>query len=256
VCNGPSGPGRRGRRAVDNSLAKLPLPVYRPYTSDISASRRTLAPNSWGVNAWPEGEGADTFLPPDTLWGRVENPSSTSSPTPVTPSEPDGGFYRDPLRVAILTFLAPVAYEWWWFWQLFRFTRRERFHRARAFWWIFVPVYGWVVIYRQFDDLKQQLPAESRPRFSASLGVVLVILSQSLGSGSGTTTGLADFAVVVISGVLIALATFIVQRAANVYQEARYPVIRSAGMTRGEAIATIIGVVAFILLGLAAFLPS
>src|SRR5205809_4509073 len=112
----------------------------------------------------------------------MDPPFPAPSSTPPTPAD-DRGFYRSPQRVALLSFFAPFIYELWWYWQLFQFTRREQFPRTRAFWWILVPIYGWVVIYRQFDDLAKAND-EIRPAFSSSAAIWLVILSNIVGNGS------------------------------------------------------------------------
>jgi hypothetical protein len=172
-------------------------------------------------------------------------PSSASAPT--TPAN-DLGFYRPAGRVALLGFLAPGAYELWWLWQLFAFTRRERFPHARAFWWILIPFYGLYVIYQQFDDLKKGLQGLSSPvRLSAAGAIWLFIASALAGSGGNRGTGFAALGFFVVSGLLFAAAAFIVQQGANAYQQARYPGRQARGMTTGEVIATVIGVIIFAL---------
>jgi len=172
-------------------------------------------------------------------------PSSASAPT--TPAN-DLGFYRPARRVALLGFLAPGAYELWWLWQLFAFTRRERFPHARAFWWILIPFYGLYVIYQQFDDLKKELQGLSSPvRLSAAGGIWLFIASALAGSASNRGNGLAVLGFFLLSGVFFAVVAFMVQRAANAYQDARYPGRQPRGMTTGEVIATVIGVIVFAL---------
>jgi len=172
-------------------------------------------------------------------------PSSASAPT--TPAN-DLGFYRPARRVALLGFLAPGAYELWWLWQLFAFTRRERFPHARAFWWILIPFYGLYVIYQQFDDLKKGLQGLSSPvRLSAAGAIWLFIASALAGSGGNRGTGFTALGFFVVSGLLFAAVAFMVQQAANAYQEARYPGRQPRGMTTGEVIATVIGVIIFAL---------
>ncbi len=183
-------------------------------------------------------------------------PSAGPPPTTTTSAQ-DRGFYRTPARVAVLAFLAPLAYEFWWVWQLFKFSRREGFPRARAFWWFLVPIYGWFVVYYQLDDLKKQLSLLPTPAAFSAVGATWpVILSHTFGSATNRTNGLTSFAFFVLSGIFIAAAAFVVQRAANVYQEARYPGRPLGGMTRGEAIATVIGVVIFLLVLLGTVLPT
>jgi hypothetical protein len=186
----------------------------------------------------------------------MKPPFPGPAPVAVTPAQ-DRGFYRTPARVALLSFLAPVAYELWWLWQLFKFTRREGFPRARAFWWILVPIYGWYVIYQQLDDLKRQLAQLANPvPFNAVGATWLIILSQSVGSGSNRTDGLASLTIFIVSGVLFAAGAFLVQRAANAYQEARYPARPTQGWTTGEVIATVIGVLLFALATIGALVPA
>jgi hypothetical protein len=168
-------------------------------------------------------------------------PSSASAPT--TPAD-DRGFYRPAWRVGLLGFLAPGAYELWWLWQLFAFTRRERFPHARAFWWILIPFYGLYVIYQQFDDLKKGLQSASSPvRLSAGTAIGLFIVSALAGSGGNRATPLTVLGFLLVSGLFFAAAAYLVQRAANAYQDARYPGRQPRGMTTGEVIATVIGVV-------------
>ena len=175
----------------------------------------------------------------------MDPPFPSSASAPVTPAT-DRGFYRPARRVGLLGFLAPGAYELWWLWQLFAFTRRERFPNARAFWWILIPFYGLFVIYQQFDDLKKALQsASSTVRLSAGTAIGLFIASAVAGSGGNRATGLTGLGFFVLSGVFFAAAAFMVQRAANAYQEARYPGRQAGGMTTGEVIATVIGVIIF-----------
>jgi hypothetical protein len=170
-------------------------------------------------------------------------PSSASAPTTAAD---DRGFYRPAGRVALLGFLAPGAYELWWLWQLFAFTKRERFPHARAFWWILVPFYGLYVIFQQFDDLTKGLESVSSPvRLSAAGAIGLFIASALAGSASNRGSGLVVLGFFVLSGLLFAAVAYMVQRAANAYQEARYPGRQPRGMTTGEVIATVIGVIIF-----------
>lgn len=174
----------------------------------------------------------------------------------VSPAQ-DRGFYRPPVRVAVLAFLAPLSYELWWFWQLFKFTRREGFPRARAFWWILVPIYGWVVIYRQLDDLKRQLAQLPTPvAFSSAGAAWLIILSNSAGGGPSQASGVVILVALAVSGLLIAIAAFLTQRAANVYQGARYPGRTLLAMTPGEIAATVIGLLLLALIIAGSFLPG
>jgi hypothetical protein len=174
------------------------------------------------------------------------SPSSPAA-TPATPGD-DLGFYRSAARVGLLGFLAPGAYELWWLWQLFAFTRRERFPRARAFWWILIPFYGLYVIYQQFDDLKKALEGLSTPvRFNSAGAIWLFIASAIVGGAGNRGSGLVALGLFVLSGLIFAAAAYLVQRAANAYQDGRYPGRQLRGMTTGEVIATVIGVIVFAL---------
>jgi hypothetical protein len=175
----------------------------------------------------------------------MDPPFPSSASVPETPAN-DRGFYRPARRVGLLGFLAPGAYELWWLWQLFAFGRRERFPHARAFWWILVPFYGLYVIYQQFDDLKKALQSASSPvRLSAAGAIGLFIASALAGSAGNRATRLTGLGFFVLSGLLFAAAAYLVQRAANAFQETRYPGRQAGGMTTGEVIATVIGVIIF-----------
>ena len=176
------------------------------------------------------------------------DPPFPSSATPPPAPVDDRGFYRPAERVGLLGFLAPGAYELWWLWQLFAFTRRERFPHARAFWWILIPFYGLYVIYQQLDDLKKALEGVSSPvRLSAAGAIWLFIASALAGTAGNRASGLGGLAYFALSGLFFAAAAYMVQRAANAYQEVRYPARQTRGMTTGEVIATVIGVILFAL---------
>jgi hypothetical protein len=177
----------------------------------------------------------------------MDPPFPSPASAPRTPAD-ERGFYRSAPRVGVLGFVAPGAYEVWWLWQLFAFTRRERFPQARAFWWILIPFYGLYVIYQQFDGLKKGLQALSSPiKFSAAAAISLFIASVVAGSASNRGSGLAVLGFFVLSDVLFGAVAFTVQRAANAYQDIRYPGRQLRSMTTGEVIATVIGVIVFAL---------
>jgi hypothetical protein len=177
----------------------------------------------------------------------MQQPFPGPAPEASTP-EHDTGFYRSAGRVALLGFLAPGAYELWWLWQLFAFTKRERFPHARAFWWILIPFYGLYVIYQQFDDLKKALESAASPvRLSPAGAIWLFIASALAGSAGNRASGLSGLAFFVLSGLFFAAAAYMVQRAADAHQAGRYPGRQTLGMTTGEVIATVIGVIIFAL---------
>lgn len=156
-------------------------------------------------------------------------------------------FYRSAARVGILGFLAATAYFFWWLWQLFQLARREGFPRAKAFWWIFVPIYGWVVTYQQLEDLDKQARALGRPGLRANLPLTLLILQTVAAVASNRLRNdIASFIAFIVSGVFFGLAAYLVQRNANDYLKTKYPEASRHGMTWGEITATAIGLLIFI----------
>jgi hypothetical protein len=139
------------------------------------------------------------------------------SESPPKPTD----FYRSAVRVGILGFFAATAYFFWWLWQLFKLAQREGFPRARAFWWTLVPIYGWVVVYRQLEDLDQRELALGRPGLRPNVPMTLLILQ-----------GLAAY----VSN----------QRTANDYLKTKYPDASPHGVTWGEITATGLGLLIFV----------
>ncbi len=190
------------------------------------------------------------------------NQSSTPFPGPDSPQAHDTtatglNFYRDPRRVAILTLLADPFYTFWWWWQLFKFAQREKFPRARAFWWILVPIYGLVVLYRTLDDLKKAAPDLPRVRaFNPGLVITLFILDNVVGrifQRSNTPT--VEIIAFLLSGAMAAVAVYLAQSAATEYLKHRYPDARDRGFTWGEILATVLGVLVLGLNLVAILLP-
>lgn len=161
-------------------------------------------------------------------------------PKPARRLRGPADFLRSPTRVLLLGFFASLAYYWWWMWQLFLFARRERFPRARAFWWILVPIYGWVVIYRTFDDLDDAARRINRSGVAAGWSIALLVLANWLTNISNRLTGVIGLVVILISFVAAAVVFFLVQRSANDYIAGRYSDAKPAGLTWGEITASII----------------
>src|SRR3989449_7245794 len=185
----------------------------------------------------------------------MDPPFPAPSPTPRTAAD-DRGFYRSPQRVALLSFFAPVTYELWWLWQLFQFTNRERFPRARAFWWLLVPFYNFYVLYQQLDDLKKALESHaSSIRFSSAGVIWLFILATVIINVSSRFSGLADLTLFAGGSVLLAAGAVLAHPAGNRFPELRYPGRPLQGMTAGEWIATGIGVAFLLLVILGSFQP-
>jgi hypothetical protein len=173
----------------------------------------------------------------------METPELSPAPLAATAETTGLNFYRPRWRVVLLLLLAPVAYELWWYWQLFTFTRREGFPRSRSFWWLFVPIYGWVVLHRQFDDIEEAATGLG----ASTLAIWLVVLSWAAGNISYRITSpvpaLVAFAV---SDLLIATVGALVQPTANTYLRNRYQDASPLAMTWGETVAAILGVLLFV----------
>src|SRR5437588_8458704 len=148
----------------------------------------------------------------------IASPLATASGDPQSAS-----FLRDPLTVGVLTFLGSAAYYLWWFWQFFKLARRERFPRARSFWWIFVPIYGLAVIYRNFEDLELRLSPQMRGRFNAKTALVLIIAGNLWAGFSARLAEPAAIGFYLIGGAFLGAAIYTVQGAPNAYLHAAYP---------------------------------
>lgn len=156
----------------------------------------------------------------------------------------------------VLAFLAPFTYWWWWLWQFFQMTRREGFPRARTFWWVLVPIYGWFVIYYQFQDLDRRSRELGRPGLRPNLAIALLVASYLVADVFNRASGTVSFVAFLLSAVLTALCVFVVQRAANDYLKAKYPQAAPQGVTWGEALATGLGILVFGLVALDWLVPA
>jgi uncharacterized membrane protein YhaH (DUF805 family) len=177
----------------------------------------------------------------------------TTRPHPAIdepPEEPDASpgtnLYRSPARVGILAFIGFVLYPLWWRWQLFEFTRRQGFPRAKSFWWTLVPFYGFVVIWEQLDDLKHAA-ASKKIRVPAALIIALLI-------GGTIALGITRWrdasprlllALLFLSSLLTALGIYLGQRSIVAFLAATYPTERRRRVSMGEIVATILAVVTF-----------
>ncbi len=186
--------------------------------------------------------------------------SDTSSNVERSAAETGRGkgsdFYLDPRRVAILMLIAPLFYWVWWLWQVFKFTRRERFPRARTFWWILVPVYGVYLLYQQFDDIKAEAKKASGHRLNSVLTGWLAFIGLYGGGGSNRAPGWVDLVLLMISGLALSIAAFLVQRASNAYVAAKYPTERPRPMTPGEIVAAVLGMLVLALFVVGVALPA
>lgn len=141
-------------------------------------------------------------------------------------------------------------------WQYFLFARREQFPRARAFWWILVPFYGWVVIYRAFDDLDDAARRMNIAGVAAGLLIGLLIAANALANVANRTAGVTSLVAVLASFAATAAVLFQVQRCANAYIAGRYPDAKPTGVTWGEITASVIGIIFLALIVLGETLPS
>jgi len=164
---------------------------------------------------------------------------------------------RSPSTIAILATLANPIYFFWWTYQLVTFTKREGFPRARAFWWIFVPFFGLYVIWQQLDDLRKAAQTTNSERVNPALVLGLIIGALAAVRVFGSATDAAVALVTLLAGsVLMGAALYTAQSAVSSYVAAKYPFERSRGMTVGETIATVLGVLLTALLLFGIFLPG
>jgi hypothetical protein len=175
----------------------------------------------------------------------------------VVPRGADGRhFWKDPVRVAMLTFFCaggPLlvviptlgAYWLWWNWQFFKFARREALPGAQSFWWTLVPVYGYFAVWRTLNALSR---AGGGRRLNVWLlmglliaAVVIVVAGNVVGEPA------VLFAGVIVSSALLGAYAYLVQVAANDYLRATYPDARAAPLTTGEVLAATLGGLALLL---------
>lgn len=164
---------------------------------------------------------------------------------------------RSPFRVAILASLADPFYFFWWTYQFFQFTRRERFPRARAFWWILVPFFGLYVLWIQLDDLRRAAAITNTERVNPSLVLGLIVGASAAGQVLARATETSVLLVMLVVGsVLIGAALYTAQSAVTSYLAVKYPFEQPRGMTMGETAATIAGILLQALLLIGIFLPG
>ncbi len=165
--------------------------------------------------------------------------------------------YRSPFRVGILASLADPFYFFWWTYQFFKFTQREGFPRARSFWWILLPIFGLYVLWQQLDDLQKAAESTSSERVNPALVLGLIIgalaADRIFGGATDTTVALVTL---LAGSVLIGAALYTAQSAVSSYLAAKYPFQQSRGMTVGETVATVLGILFTAVLLLAIFLPG
>src|SRR5438552_11284276 len=133
----------------------------------------------WTIIGWFVSVALALLLPPAAAQpsqsGALQANGAATAAIPEPPAMPT--FVIDPIRVAALSLVASLVYQYWWFWRFFEFARRERFPRSRSFWWILVPFYGWAVVGRLFQDLETRLGPLRPAGYSAQAALALVIAS-------------------------------------------------------------------------------
>jgi hypothetical protein len=200
-------------------------------------------PGSLALAMLLPGDRARRTVLPAVAAATPESFLATPVPMAVAASGPprELEFLLSPMRVAGLSLLAPVVYPLWWFWGFFQFARQETFPRARSFWWIFVPFYGWAIIGRLFHDLEARLGPNCPPSFNPQVAVALVvagIVSIAEAFRVPILTSLITFA---MGMALIAVAIYRVQEAVNALLRTKYPGGTGAGVIPAELVAATAG---------------
>jgi hypothetical protein len=201
--------------------------------------------------------------------GQVHAAAAARSVLGVVAPDADGRhFWKDPVRVAMLTFfcaggpLAPAiptlgAYWLWWNWQFFKFARREGLPGARSFWWTLVPFYGYYVVWRALRGLQQAAAAAGSRQLNhwLLLGLLIVVaLIAIAGNVLGRPAVLV--AAVIASSALLGAYTYLVQAAANDYLRRTHPDGKTAPLTAGEVVAATLGALLLLLVLATLFLLS
>ena len=169
-------------------------------------------------------------------------PSASALPSGQAGDPESRSFIRDPLTVGVLTFIGSGAYYFWWCWQFFKLAKRERFPRARSFWWIFVPLYGLAVMFRIFEDLELRLSPKTRGSFDPRAAIAMVIAGNMCAAFSARLAEPAGIGLFFVGGAFFGAAIYMVQGAANGYLYATYPGRISKATSWGEVTAMLIGV--------------
>jgi hypothetical protein len=165
--------------------------------------------------------------------------------------------YRRPLRAGLLGAAADPFYFFWWTYQFFQFTKRERFPRARAYWWIFVPVFGLYVLWQQLDDLRKAAETTNSERVNPALVLALLIGSIAADRIFGAASDVAVSLITLVAGAaLIGAAVYTTQSAVTSYLRVKYPFEQLRGVSAGEMIASVLGVLLTALLLFGIFLPA
>jgi len=211
----------------------------------------------WTILGWFVALALAMLLPPLAATAATPGPTTTEPGAPAAsgasavglPPAREGEFQIDPMRVAALSLFAPIVYQYWWLWRFFKLARRERFPRARSFWWILVPLYGYAVIGRLFHDLQSRLGPERPQAFNAQVALGLIVAA-NVSAGWGVRMSSIPFLVggLALSCVFTAMALYQVQVGINAYLRQTYVGDPQSGLFPGEIIAVVAGLAALGLL--------
>jgi hypothetical protein len=172
-------------------------------------------------------------------------PAPVELPSKIAAAARGTNLYRTPARVGLLAFVGFLTYPFWWNWQLLKFSSRERFPRARSFWWTLVPIYGFVVIWQQLDDL-MHAGANKGVRVRAGRIIALLvggtIAIRFARVGSGLTVAVIAL---VVSSLLTTLGIYLAQRSIVAYLATTYPTERRRRVSVSEIVATLLTLLIF-----------
>lgn len=181
---------------------------------------------------------AQPRLSPDGLWwwsGQIWVPVTTGA-EPLSPAgrrlENGAHLVRNEWRVALLLLVAGGPYLGWWSLYLRNLAVRERFPMARA-----SGVVGALVASER--GLTGRASTSAKVVCLCWGGVILYLAAWAVGHEHGSLYGPLLW---VAGGALTAIYGFKVQTSANCYLRAKYPRSANRGMTTGEVIASIVGV--------------
>lgn len=227
----------------------LPPPGYapQPYSQPPPQAYPQVAPPpGYGPQPAPQGYAPASYPQPGY-------PQPAGYPYQLQADA--SGMKRSPIRLAILLTLGTIPYYVWWMWEVMSLGIKERFPRAKSFWWTLIPFYGYAVVYRVLQD---QASAEAsltgtatlRPQLVIGLLVMTAVINRLTAS---IDKGIGFLVTYLIAFAMIGAAGYLTQSSTNRYLEARFPGLPKRGMSAGEIVATVLGMLFLALLALAAF---
>ncbi len=180
---------------------------------------------------------AHPHLSPDGLWwwnGQIWVPVTTGSHPLIPPDqqvENGAQSQRNEWRVALLTLIAGGPYLIWWTTYLRNLAKRERLPNARV-----SRVVGALV--DEERGLTGRASTSAKVMWLWWSGAIFYLAALVFWNEHGWLYG----SLFVVGAALTAIVGFKVQTSANRYLRAKYPRSANRGMTRGEVIASILGV--------------